>query len=72
MSQNLFGNHISPACKYCLLSIKLLQDGRHALCKRNGVVAVESRCNRFQYDPLKRIPRKPLALQKFSKDDFLL
>ena len=72
MSQNLFGNRIPPACKYCLLSIKLLQDGRHALCKRRGVVGVESSCSRFQYDPLKRIPHRPLTLQQFGKDDFLL
>ena len=42
------------------------------LCEKKGVVDPESRCRHYKYDPLKRIPPKPLAQLDFSAEDFKL
>lgn len=69
--ERLFGNKIEPACKYCAESFK--QIGKNQiLCRKHGVVLVDYSCRHFFYDPLKRIPKQPLELQKFEEDEFEL
>ena len=50
-----------------------LTQGRIA-CMKNGVVSVSFSCRRFKYDPLKRIPPKPVSLgaDKYKSEDFSL
>jgi hypothetical protein len=44
------------------------------LCRRKGVVLALGKCMHFKYDPCKRIPCKPKALDlgKYDEDDFSL
>lgn len=67
----LFRKKIPPACSYCAHGT-LLEDGR-VLCIKRGVVAGGS-CRKFRYDPCKRIPSRPKALdfQKYDEEDYTL
>ncbi len=42
------------------------------LCERKGVVDPESKCRHYRYDPLKRVPQKPLPQPVFTAEDFEL
>lgn len=67
----LFGNRIEPSCCYCKLG-KKTSDGQMVLCMKAGVVAPYYSCKKFQYAPLKRIPRRNQVLPQYQKEDFLL
>ena len=56
----LFRKKIRRACDYCVHGTKL-EDGQ-ILCTKKGIRASEQKCFRFRYDPCKRIPVKPKAL----------
>lgn len=62
---------ISPSCSYCMHG-KCSPDGETVLCKKKGIVEKDFSCKKFSYDVLKRQPRRPLPLQKYSKEDFSL
>ena len=47
-------------------------DKSSVLCERKGVVDPESKCRHYRYDPLKRIPQKPLPQPVFTAEDFEL
>jgi len=68
----LFRKKIDKACAYCRHGVALCDD--HILCVKKGVRAPDSFCRRFQYDPFKRIPAKPKAMDfsRYSEDDFSL
>ena len=68
----LFRKKIRPSCSYCVHSTTLT-DGQ-ILCAKKGLVSQDGKCMRFCYDPIKRIPVKPKALDfsKYSSDDFSL
>lgn len=68
----LFRKRIEKSCSYCRFGT-MLEDGL-ALCTKRGVVSAERRCRKFRYDPLKRVPAKPRALDfgKYDKEDFSL
>jgi len=68
----LFQKHIEPRCTYCAKGAPL-EDG-HILCAKKGVVSPSGHCGAFKYDPLKRVPPKPVALDtsKLSDEDFRL
>lgn len=68
----LFRKKIARACQYCAFSAALEED--RMLCAKKGVVASDSRCRKFRYDPCKRIPPKPKApdFEKFKDTDFSL
>ena len=70
--KKLFQENIAPRCVYCAKGAPL-EEGR-ILCSKKGVVGGGDRCGRFQYDPLKRVPPKPAALDtsKLSLEDFRL
>ena len=40
------------------------------LCPHKGIVAPYFRCRRFQYAPLKRVPRRRRRLPRFNPEDF--
>lgn len=52
--------------------------GRHTpaedgvLCEKKGVMLKTSSCKKFKYDPLNRIPAKPLAMGEYSAEEFEL
>lgn len=68
----LFRKNIPHSCQYCIHGAKL--DEEHILCVKKGVVEIDSKCFRFRYDPCKRIPSKPKAMDfsKYDQEDFTL
>ena len=68
----LFRKRIPRSCSYCRRGIKLNED--EILCTKKGICSIDGKCWRFRYDPCKRIPVKPKALDfsKYDEDDFSL
>ena len=68
----LFRKNIERRCSYCLHCTRLNPD--QVLCTKRGVMPESSNCMKFTYDPCKRIPGKPKALdlKKYEKEDYSL
>ena len=68
----LFRKNIDPRCAYCQRG-QLINE-REVACVKKGIVNMEDHCRAFQYDPLKRVPPRPAALNtsKLSEADFSL
>ena len=70
--KKLFQEKMEPRCVYCVKATPL-EEGR-VLCPKKGVVAPGGYCGKFRYDPLKRVPPRPAALDtsKLNEEDFRL
>jgi len=71
--KKLFGNNIKPACKYCEYSKKIGdEDSDKMNCSKFGEVKSYDSCKKFEYSPLKRIPKKEIGLahSDVNKIDF--
>ena len=68
----LFRKRIEKNCSYCRYGTAL--EDSLILCTKCGVVKAESKCRKFDYDPIKRIPGKPKALdfEKYNDVDYSL
>lgn len=68
----LFRKKMPRSCSYCVHSTMLDED--QYLCAKRGVVEDRPKCRKFEYDPCKRIPSKPRALDfsKYDDHDFSL
>lgn len=68
----LFKKDIEPRCAYCKRGAVL--DEERVMCMKKGVVSTADSCSRFKYDPLKRVPPKPVApnFSHLSEEDFRL
>ncbi len=68
----LFRKKIPRSCEYCANGTKI--DEEQILCSKRGVVTEMEKCRKFKYDPCKRIPSKPKALDfsKYDEYDFSL
>lgn len=68
----LFRKKILRLCSYCANGTKI--DDEQVLCLKKGVVSADGKCRKFCYDPCKRIPPKPKAVdfQKYNSEDFSL
>lgn len=68
----LFRKKMERSCVYCRYGTKLEKD--QILCTKKGIVSAYYGCRKFTYDPCKRIPAKPKALDfdKYNKEDFSL
>ena len=66
----LFRKDIEPRCGYCAKGSPINEE--EVICKRKGVVSADGSCGAFRYDPLKRVPPRPLKLdtQRLSQEDF--
>jgi len=62
----LFRKKIERSCSYCAYGTKI--DGDQVLCIKKGVVPLEGKCRKFSYDPCKRVPARPKAVD-FKKYD---
>ncbi|MEG0570232.1 MAG: hypothetical protein RR497_01145 [Oscillospiraceae bacterium] len=71
MKLKLFSTTITPSCQYCEFG-KLTKDHQMVLCNKKGAVAPYYSCKKFDYAPLKRVPKLARALPEFSKEDFKL
>ena len=69
---HFFRNQIEKRCAYCARGRQINE--REVACPRRGVMDAADHCSRFSYDPLKRVPPRPAALdtQKHSPEDFSL
>lgn len=68
----LFQKKIDPRCVYCQRCAPL--DDENVICLKKGVVPVGFHCRAFRYDPLKRVPPRPAALDlsRLKEEDFSL
>lgn len=63
---------IIPCCRFCAHC--RIVDETEAICKKRGIVTLESKCFRYLYDPTKRFPAEPGYLKPgtFSAEDFAI
>lgn len=68
----LFRKKIQKSCEYCTNGT-LLEDGQ-VLCSKRGLTDNADKCRKFRYDPFKRIPCKPRAIDfsQYDEEDFSL
>lgn len=68
----LFNKKIEPSCSYCVHGSQINE--RQIACVKKGVIPAGSHCRKFQYDPLKRSPSRPVLLKTegFTEEDFIL
>lgn len=71
MGKKLYGKGITPACVYCKNGEKS-EDGTLIFCMKKGILPPDYSCRKFKYDPLERIPKEPLRLGEYSKEEFEL
>jgi hypothetical protein len=64
-------NDITPSCSYCVHG-RFSPNGESVLCLKKGIVSLDYSCKRFKYDPLKRKPIRPKAIETFEELDFSL
>lgn len=69
--KRLFGNRIKPACRYCRVGFPS-PDTDWILCPKRGAVPPDHSCRHYGYDPILRIPKPPLSLERFDKEEFSL
>lgn len=67
----LFSKKAHIACKHCRYGRKTM-GGEKVLCTRKGIVELDFSCRKYQYDPLKRVPRRRPSLPAFTQEDFKL
>ena len=68
----IFRKKIDKSCTYCVHVTQI--DGDQILCIKKGVLPLTVKCRKFFYDPCKRIPVKPKALDfsKYNEEDYSL
>lgn len=68
----LFRKKIEHSCSYCQHGAVL--ESNCVLCAKKGLRPEGKPCWKFRYDPCKRIPPKPKALDfsEFNEHDFSL
>lgn len=66
----LFRKKIEPRCAYCQKGAPISED--EVACVKKGIVESGFHCSAFRYDPLKRVPPRPVKLEteKLSAEDF--
>ena len=67
---SLFRKNIEPRCEYCDKGSRI--SDTQVACVKRGIVACEHRCGAFRYDPLKRVPPRPVKLSEKKAEDFTL
>ena len=67
---SLFKSKIEPRCAYCTHGRAL--GGGQVVCPKKGVMSQGSSCRRFTYDPMKRVPPRPVKadFSSLTDDDF--
>lgn len=68
----LFRKDIEPRCAYCDKGSQISET--EVACVKRGIVPAEHNCSAFRYDPLKRVPPRPVKLdnRKLKEEDFSL
>ena len=55
----LFSKSIEPKCAYCQRGKSI--EGDSILCIKKGIMEPGDSCSAFRYDPLKRVPPRPIT-----------
>ena len=63
----LFRKKIAKSCSYCSRGTQI--DDEQVLCVKKGMRTTQDKCRKFKYDPCKRVPAKPKALDFSQYDD---
>lgn len=63
----LFRKDIEPRCAYCTYSAPA-EEGT-VICRKKGIRQDADKCRKFKYNPLKRIPPRPLNPDFTKYDD---
>lgn len=72
MKKKLFNTgSIDKICANCIHG-RHSPDGDSVLCIKKGIMFKDSTCHKFEYDPLNRIPARPVTMSEFSAEDFEL
>ena len=68
----LFRKKIEPRCAYCARGTQISEED--VACVKKGIVPAEHHCGSFRYDPLKRVPPRPVKLEssEWKPEDFTL
>lgn len=68
----LFRKKMDRHCVYCKFAGRA--NDNQMICEKKGIVSENDQCRRFQYDPLKRIPARPMPKRskEFTDEDFSL
>lgn len=68
----LFRKKMEKSCAYCAWGTQVEED--QVLCAKKGLRPLPGKCRRFRYDPTKRTPLKPKAMNfsKYKAEDFSL
>ena len=66
----LFRKKVDPRCAYCAKGCTI--DDEQVACVKKGIVDPEDHCGAFVYDPLRRVPPRPVKLstEKLKREDF--
>ncbi len=64
-----FGSNIPPSCSYCVYGNRA-KEGNKVLCEKQGLVAGDYSCKKWEYDPIKRVPKKQLTIPN-QEDDII-
>ncbi len=68
----LFGSKIAPACEYCKYSQKVTAN-TDLYCDFFAYdVTPFNSCKHFDYDPLKRVPKRRMNMPVYDENDFKL
>jgi hypothetical protein len=65
------GSKYEPACEFCRYG-KSAPDGSSVLCSVRGVMRRRSSCKKYEYDPLKRKPKRAPLLPEYDPEEFAL
>ena len=65
-----FRKRIDPRCAYCIHGSTISET--QVACVKRGIVPAEHHCAAFRYDPLKRVPPRPVKLAEKKAEDFTL
>lgn len=67
----LYDDQVPKVCAHCIHARDF--NRRHELCHKRGPVSPDYSCAHFKYDPLRRVPPKPVRMLKPpSKEAFEL
>jgi len=61
----------ASVCEHCRFG-KPAPDGSSVLCPVRGVMRRQSSCNKYEYDPLKRVPVRAPVLPEYDPELFTL
>ena len=69
---SMFEKDIEPRCGYCKRGTPL--EDEKVMCVKKGIVAASGACRGFRYDPLKRVPPRPVtaSFDHLKNEDFTL